>query len=917
MGHGTQSASDGGGDPMAVVLDSPIKTVLRHRSVEIGLEVLPGESRFSKMLVGFGYGHIRKHIGADGEALDVYVHEDIINDPEKEDYKVYRLEQLTESGDFDEYKFFLGWKDAVSARLAYESAISPERAGLIEDMDWEDLGDYRTDAKKEKKSRRSGNKVWVEDPSVKGGGYWRKLPKGGVSLDKDEDDQDGDRYEKMTIRQLQEEASGRGVYRSHGQKASELRRQLRVLDQDPEVLENTRRTLQGLRKTKTTALRVLPKGVSRDWRQLERVAKAVKGINPGSAALVVSAAIMGVTKSQFDQARDHWREGLPDSAAAALGRARKVDTEFTFKDNVTFAVGGFNSTGSSGQKIQQMLENPLDKSKEERWFASNNLIVPVRHPDFDIESSVHHKKLDDGSYNPLYLGDVVSKSLGKYGENALRGRNDAAVNLAANMWAYGRRYPDKPLNVVAHGAGGQVTDEAMEILSKMRERVGSAVMSGEKMRERISITRLGSPHFGFADSRWWREVNHRTITSKEDPFSILPNRAAQWVSRLRGGEVEDYLRSPDVREKLRENMGFYEDSLTGLTRSQKRNNQWTSALKMLSPTSGAFWGQLSAAGDMMAQNPALATVSALSVVAGTTAEVNRRAKRAYDENLDRAAREAVGRYERDWADRPAAIANLNPRGRDNLTLVMGGNWEDTSKFIEALPEEIRGTLNDKGGYTGGATGVINLDNAYGIRGNDPPPFINEDLKKNAPAIYHGLKSIHTFGSAAGEILNLGLFRELPFAEKGVKATYDPESIQIAAMLYALGKDFKYDRPNTNYAINIIANGEAGLKMRTALDILERMDKDFRRGQNLGGRDIMKHIKLVTIATPDLGISRDHLEEIAVVGTDDPVSLMPHRPDARKLQGVGAGYENYLSNPDFISLLMRELYSKKTYPNKVK
>lgn len=35
---------------------------------------------------------------------------------------------------------------------------------------------YHADA--EKKSRRQGGKVWVEDPSKKGGGYWRKLPKG-------------------------------------------------------------------------------------------------------------------------------------------------------------------------------------------------------------------------------------------------------------------------------------------------------------------------------------------------------------------------------------------------------------------------------------------------------------------------------------------------------------------------------------------------------------------------------------------------------------------------------------------------------------------------------------------------------------------------------------------------------------------
>jgi hypothetical protein len=879
---------------MAIVLDSVVQ-IVSHRSFEIGLEVLPGESRFGKILPNFGYGHIRKHLGEDGEALDVYVHESIIDDPKLEDYLIFRLEQLKDTGEFDEYKIFLGWKTASEVRAAYELVMNSDKAGLIEEINIQELNSYRTD-RAAPPSRRRGNEVWVKDPSVKGGGYWRKLPKGGArSRPDDSDGNEGDDYDRMTIRQLQDEAASRGVYRSHGQKAEQLRRQLRILDQDPDALENTRRTLQGIRKTKQTALRNLPKGVSKDWRQLEKVSKAVKSINPSSAALIVSAAIVGVATSQMDQARDRWRDGLPESAAAALGRARKVDTEFTFKDNVTFAVGGFSGTGSDGAKIKRMLENPQDFTKEEIWFAKNNLIVPVRHPDFDIAAPEMRKKLDNGEYNPLYLADVTSKSLGKYGENAMRGRNDAAVNLAAQMWAYGRRYPDKPLNVVAHGAGGQVTDEAMEILSKMRERVGSNVVSGEKMRERVSISRLGSPHFGFANSKWWKEVNHRTITSKQDPFHILPNRAAQWVSRLRGGEVEDYLRSPDVREKLRENMGFYEDSLTGLTQRQRKNKQWTGA-----------------AGNMMTDNPALATVSALTVVAGTTVEVNRRAKRNYDENLDRAAREAMGRFERDWDGRTDALNNLNPNKRKDVTLVMGGNWEDTGKFIEALPEDIRGTLNDRGIYTGGKSAFVNLDNAYGIRGNDPPPFIDENLKRTAPPIYHGLKAVHTFGAAAGELLNLGLWRELPFAGRSVQETYDPESIQLAAMLYALGKDLK-GRQGENYSISLIANGEAGLKMRTALDILERMDKEFARGRNLGGRDIMKRIKLVTIATPDLGISRDHLEEISVIGSDDPVSLMPHRPDARKLQGVGPGYEQYLSNPEFISLLEREVYNEKLYP----
>ena len=348
-----------------------------------------------------------------------------------------------------------------------------------------------------------------------------------------------DKYEGRTIRDLQQEARERGVYRSNHLNKQQLTNVLKQLDQDPNAQENLRKTLEKRRKTREFATKAAPLELQKTWKAIQTVSKAYKQ-NPDQAGLIIAAGLMGVSAGIANRIRDRHRDGLQESADLALSRAKNVPINRTNKPDLIFAVGGFGSTGSKGEKMRDLLEAPLDNTKGEQWFGKNHHIIPFNSAEFDITTN-SSKRNADGKYNPAYLGEVSAKGFGKFLTNFRRSRNDAAVDLAARLYAYGQRYPNKRLDILAHGVGGNVTDEAVEILSKMK-RTTRKGQSGSQLLERLNIARLGSPFFGMMNGKQWKKVNHRTITSNNDPFSILPKRAAKWIGSVTGGEVEDYLK---------------------------------------------------------------------------------------------------------------------------------------------------------------------------------------------------------------------------------------------------------------------------------------------------------------------------------------------------------------------------------------
>ena len=70
------------------------------------------------------YGYINRTVGADGDALDVFV------GPTPESTSVYAVNQVDKAGDFDEHKVMLGFHDEQSARNAYLNSYERGWSGL-------------------------------------------------------------------------------------------------------------------------------------------------------------------------------------------------------------------------------------------------------------------------------------------------------------------------------------------------------------------------------------------------------------------------------------------------------------------------------------------------------------------------------------------------------------------------------------------------------------------------------------------------------------------------------------------------------------------------------------------------------------------------------------------------------------------
>lgn len=132
-----------------VEFGSIIDRVIQWNGLSIGVEYLPGQVRFpgrkhSKKLRS-GYGHIRNHKGADGEALDCYLFSGLfrdINDDEPSN-KVFEVTQLTQDGEFDEHKFMIGFANKAEAEAAYLREMPEFLFGGIREVAILDLEQYR------------------------------------------------------------------------------------------------------------------------------------------------------------------------------------------------------------------------------------------------------------------------------------------------------------------------------------------------------------------------------------------------------------------------------------------------------------------------------------------------------------------------------------------------------------------------------------------------------------------------------------------------------------------------------------------------------------------------------------------------------------------------------------------------------
>lgn len=721
-----------------------------------------------------------------------------------------------------------------------------------------------------------------------------------------------DAFEERSIRDLQEEARKKGVYRANHQTKEQLINTLKVLESDPKSQEKIRKTLEKRRATRKAAEKLVPKDARNVWKAVNNV-MGVKSGSPETTALLVAGVLIGASTTAVNRMRDRYKSGLQDSAQSAMERALKLPVDKTNKPNVTFAVGGFSSTGSTGQRLKDLLEAPQDNTKGEKWFGKDNHIIPFNSGEFDIKQPSNSKRNPDGSYNPLYVANVAQQGFGKFVQNFGRKRNEAAVDLAANFYASGVANPAATINAIAHGVGGNVVDEATEILARMKS-PDKKKPAGLDIAKRLNILRLGSPHFGFTNDKGWSNglIKHRTITSSGDPFSILPKRAAQWISTVRGAEPDDYLKNMEVRDRVREAFGYYSSSLLGREAAEKRQKETRKtigeAISAVSPTGGKLWNQLGVVQDKAKDNPVAASILGGAVVLGTSATTYQAMRKSYQSGLKDSA---------EYATKIAREQPVSKVGNSNITFAVGGAGSPSQDIIDAMPDHIKGVPNKTGGYTGGATHFVGYDDeiAKTAKLPDKDP---DSLHYNAELIRQGY----------GGVLTRSLKGVRP-PLVGKTTVQNDEAIRLASQIYAHAK-YQFDPPakggrgRKDYKINVLAAGTGGVTAREALEIVARMPN---------GDKIAKQVSLATLGTPSFGLvnndpgSRDRpkyvLPETNFMG-GDPIGSNPVLGRGRgagmtqKVPTVkGSDAKSYLNSVEVMAGINQTFGYKKPSPSATK
>ena len=127
-----------------------IHKIIKWNGLDIGVEYRPGDIRFKgskhQRKIRSGYGHCRGYVGADKEALDVYLCPEYFKPDGEPSDRIFEVSQLSmKAGSFDEHKYMIGYQDLQEAKAAYLSEMPEKAFGDIREVDRNYLEQFHRD----------------------------------------------------------------------------------------------------------------------------------------------------------------------------------------------------------------------------------------------------------------------------------------------------------------------------------------------------------------------------------------------------------------------------------------------------------------------------------------------------------------------------------------------------------------------------------------------------------------------------------------------------------------------------------------------------------------------------------------------------------------------------------------------------
>jgi hypothetical protein len=381
-----------------------------------------------------------------------------------------------------------------------------------------------------------------------------------LQLSDGEESTEPDKYESLNIRELKVEASKRDVNRYSYMTTEQLRESLRVLDKDPDQQERLRKSLQNqkdvaaLKKVKTTrigrAIAQVNPVLGRQFNILTALGKRF-GDDKLEASILAVAVLAGVTGAVAKEADKAYRGNLAQSAtdAEAIAKQELQEVRDGGKPSKLFVVGSYND--GSQDLLNKLGEANISKD-DGNWLNRQADLIPF----------LRDKEGTQRSSNPVerFGEDVFTGWKAVMDPIFQQGSNPEAVRLAAEMYAQGAKkssngdFPD--IRVLAHGDGGFIARQAMDILGRMQDVTGGGRNSGVKgsdMLKRAKMVSLSTPTFDlFGQSS--SKAPEISIMGDGDFWSGLPFQKSEAATRrvggVRGNNSRDYTNSSGAMDEI-------------------------------------------------------------------------------------------------------------------------------------------------------------------------------------------------------------------------------------------------------------------------------------------------------------------------------------------------------------------------------
>lgn len=252
--------------------------------------------------------------------------------------------------------------------------------------------------------------------------------------------------------------------------------------------------------------------------------------------IAAGAALVGMPTAAYVAAVASYRGNIDNSVKEVQQMAAKIDPKelenFNNKEQITFVAPGF---GRGMGRVREGLLVERLKGEVGSAVGKKHGLVVHQNEEFNvtkfkgIDESADFDRNDlksylapagqEGAYLKQFLGDATKQILNT---TLVKKKNPEALKLAAKALAYNQKYPDKPINIVGYSAGGMISGEAEEILSR----------SGVK---NVKVVNFGTPYFGMLKEK----PNVISVHSKGDPITKLFPTRKQYAKPI--DDVEGHL----------------------------------------------------------------------------------------------------------------------------------------------------------------------------------------------------------------------------------------------------------------------------------------------------------------------------------------------------------------------------------------